>query len=131
MVIDQIAMYVSDFEGMRNFYRTYLNAKCEELEFDKKTGLTSCYVVFDEGVKLKLMNKVEKVFDMHKQVRIGLSHVVLKLDTREEVNVIAKKLKKARYEIITGPKEYVDGKYACRFKDPEWNEIEVYSLKVE
>lgn len=129
MTIDQVAMYVNDFEGMRNFYRKYLGAKCEELEYDKKTGLTSCYVIFDTGVKLRLMNKADKVFDMHKQVRIGLSHIVLKLDTREEIDEVIKKLKRARYEILIGPKETEDGRYICRFKDPEWNEIEIFSKK--
>lgn len=127
MIIDQIALYVNDFEGMRNFYRTYLNAKCEELDFDKKTGLTSCYVVFDSGAKLRLMNRADKVFDMHKQVRVGFSHIVIKLESKEDVDRMAKKLKKARYDIILGPKEKIDETYVCRFKDPEWNEIEIYS----
>lgn len=127
MLIDQVAMYVNDFEGMRNFYRNYLGAKCEELDFDKKTGLTSCYVVFSEGAKLRLMNKADKVFDMHKQVRVGLSHIVLKMDSREDVDRIAKKLKKAKYDIIIGPKEITSEKYVCRFKDPEWNEVEIFS----
>jgi lactoylglutathione lyase len=127
MIIDQITMYVNDFEGMRNFYRNYLNARCEEMDYDKKTGLTSCYVVFEPGAKLRLMSKPDKVFDMHKQVRIGLAHIVLKLNTRDEVDKIAKKVKKARYEILTGPKEIEENKYVCRFKDPEWNEIEIYA----
>ena len=74
------------------------------------------------------MNKADKVFDMHKQVRIGLSHVVLKVNAREDVDNITKKLKKARYEILMGPKESGDGRYICRFKDPEWNEIEIFSM---
>lgn len=126
MRIEHVSMYVSDLEGMKDFYCRFFHANSSELQHHSKTGMKTYFLVFDTGARLKLMYQVERQFDLHKQIRTGYSNLSFQVKNKEEIDQIVEKLKKGKFEILSGPKINADGTYECCFKDSEFNQVEIF-----
>jgi lactoylglutathione lyase len=125
MRIEYVAMYVTDLEGMKEFYCKFFHAKSSGQYYNSKTEMKTYFLTFDSGAKLKLMYKVERQLDMHKQIRTGYSNLSFHVKDREEVDQMAIALENAKFEILSGPRMTDEGFYECAIKDPEWNQIEI------
>jgi len=127
MRIEYVAMYVSDLEGMKDYYCNFFHATCSELHYNSKIEMKIYYLSFDSGAKLKLMHKVDRQLDIHKQIRTGYSNLSFQVETKEEVERIVMDLQNAKFEILSGPKMTEAGNFECSVKDPEWNQIDIFA----
>lgn len=57
MKIEHIAMYVNDLEGVKAFFAGYFNARSNDGYHNQITGFRSFFLTFDDGTRLKLMNR--------------------------------------------------------------------------
>ena len=59
MMIEHIALYVNDLEAARTFFMKYLSAASNDGSNNPKTDFRSYLITFDNGARLKLMQKPE------------------------------------------------------------------------
>lgn len=125
MRIEHVAMYVNDLEGAKAFFETYLEARSNEMYYNKNTGFRSYFLSFEDGARLELMNKPQ-MEDVEKTLtRTGLIHLAFSLGNREQVDELTTKLKNAGYEVISGPRTTGDGYYESCIVAIEGNQIEL------
>ena len=65
MRIEHIAMYVNDLEAARDFFMKYFNAVLNYGYHNKTTDFQSYFLCFEDGARLKIMNK-PAIEDMEK-----------------------------------------------------------------
>ncbi len=78
MKIEHIAMYVEHIEHAKQFFIKYFNGKAGEKYNNKKTGFTSYFLSFDDGVRLEIMNK-KNVNAKDIPNRFGYIHLAFKV----------------------------------------------------
>lgn len=123
--IDHIALYVNDLEKARSFFMEYLGAKSNEGYHNPKTNFKSCFLSFDDGTRLEVMNKPEMP-DLPKELaRTGYAHIAFSVGSRENVDILTAKLKAGGYEVISGPRTTGDGFYESCVVAIEGNQIEI------
>ena len=113
MKIEHIAIWVDDLEKMRQFYRTYFNVSCGEK--------------FGPGQsRIELMHRPDIGENTGKRgFTKGLAHLSLSLGSKEAVNQLTERLRKADYTIASEPRTTGDGYYESAVLDPEGNYIEL------
>ena len=57
MRIEHVAMYVNDLETARDYFIKYLGGISNNGYHNKSTGFRSCFISFDDGSRLEIMNK--------------------------------------------------------------------------
>ena len=57
MEIEHIAMYVDDLEGAKAFFVKYFRAEPNELYHNPNTDFRSCFLTFNSGARLEIMNR--------------------------------------------------------------------------
>ena len=125
MKIEHIAMYVNDLEKAKEFFINYLNASCNNIYHNEKTGFKSYFLSFDDGARLEIMNK-PNMNDEEKFInRTGFIHIAFSLGSKENVDQLTNKLKSAGYEILSGPRTTGDGYYESCIVGIEGNQIEL------
>ena len=125
MKIEHIAMYVNDLEKAKNFFVEYFNGHVGAEYRNKTTDFRSYFISFDEGARLEIMQKPE-VPDLEKPpARTGYIHIAFSVGSKEAVDTLTEKLKKAGYEVISGPRTTGDGYYESCIASIEDNLIEI------
>lgn len=125
MKIEHIAMYVNDLEKVKEFFMNYLNASCNNMYHNEKTGFKSYFLSFDDGARLEIMNKPNMMDDKKSINRTGFIHIAFSLGSKENVNQLTNKLKSAGYEILSEPRTTGDGYYESCIVGIEGNQIEL------
>lgn len=125
MKIEHIAMYVNDLEKVKEFFMNYLNASCNNMYHNEKTGFKSYFLSFDDGARLEIMNKPNMMDDKKSINRTGFIHIAFSLGSKENVDQLTNKLKSAGYEILSGPRTTGDGYYESCIVGIEGNQIEL------
>ncbi|MFA0961001.1 VOC family protein [Roseivirga sp. BDSF3-8] len=126
--IEHIAIWCNDIERLRSFYEEYFAAACNETYQNPGKRLETCFLTFPGGgVRIELMQRP----DVHtptpddRLLRMGYAHIAFSLGTRQRVNDLTARLKKAGYVHLDGPRTTGDGYYESTFLDPERNVIEL------
>lgn len=125
MRIEHIAMYVNDLEGARDFFVTYFGAVPNEGYHNQKTGFRSCFLRFEDGARLELMNK-PRMEDPQKSLnRTGFAHIAFSVGSAETVDSLTRRLEQDGYSVISGPRTTGDGYYESCIIALEGNQIEI------
>lgn len=125
MKIDHVAMYVNDLERMKNFYQKYFQASCNDLYYNKTTGLKTYFLTFEDGARLEIMYKPNLEWFNGGPNQAGYIHIAFKLGSKEKVNELTASLQQDGYTVISGPRVTGDGYYESCILDPERNQIEL------
>ncbi len=127
MFIDHVAIWTKDLEKIKAFYQKYFNFKSNNKYINKDKNFESYFLSFENGARIELMKMPgipENKNDSIKQY-IGITHIAINVNGRENVNRIMEKLKNDGYEVISLPRETGDGYYESCVLDPEGNRVEI------
>ena len=125
MRIEHMAMYVQHLEQARDFFVQFLDGHANEGYHNKTTGFRSYFIRFDEGARLELMTK-PNMTDAPKDVnRTGYAHMAFSVGSKEAVDGLTERMRKAGYQIINGPRTTGDGYYESCIVAIEGNLIEI------
>ena len=125
MKIDHVAMYVNDLEAARRFFVKYLNAVPKNEYHNKSTGFRSCFLSFEGGSRLELMNKPTMEDIKKSPNRTGLAHIAFSVGSKETVDRLTQILKSDGYTILSEPRTTGDGYYESCIVGIEENLIEI------
>ena len=125
MHIEHIAMYVNNLEAVRDFFITYFHATPNEGYHNKATGFRSCFLRFDDGSRLELMNKPVMEDSSKALSRTGYAHIAFSLGSKDAVDALTEKLRQDGYTVVSGPRTTGDGYYESCIIGMEGNQIEI------
>ncbi len=126
MKIEHLAIWVKGLETMKEFYTTYFNAIPGEKYHNAHKNFTSYFLSFEEGPRLELMYRPiipHRSNDMEEM--IGMAHFAVSVGSKENVNMLTERLRKADFKIVGEPRTTGDGYYESVVLDPENNRIEI------
>jgi lactoylglutathione lyase len=123
MFIQHVAIWVHDLEVMKEFYQSNFHGHSNNKYVNLKTGFSSYFIRFDEGVALELMNRP----DVCKAggETLGYAHVAFALEGRSDVDVLTGELCSRGFTVVSGPRTTGDGCYESCILDPEGNKVEI------
>lgn len=124
MRIEHIAVWVSDLEKIKNFYKKYFNASPSELYHNQSTGFKSYFLSFEDGSRIEIMFK-EGVCKSEPANTLGYAHLSISLGSKANVEKYTETLRKDGYKIVSEPRTTGDGYYESIISDPENNLIEL------
>lgn len=124
MKIEHLAIWVSDLEGMRNFYEDYFGAIPGKKYHNPKKNFSSYLLSFNEGPRLELMHN-PVIIGLNPDERLGLIHFAISVGSKEKVDVLTNTLRSAKFTIVGEPRTTGDGYYESVVLDPEGNRIEI------
>lgn len=125
MKIEHIAMYVNDFEAMRNFFIKYFEASSNECYHNVKTDFRSFFLSFSDGTRLEIMNRPDMSDEGKNPARTGYIHLAFSVGSREKVDELTERLRNDGYKTISGPRTTGDSYYESCVMGPERNQIEI------
>ena len=125
MKIEHIAMYVNDLEKAKDFFVDYFGGNPNAGYHNKTTDFRSYFITFDEGARLEIMKKPH-VADCEKTLaRTGYIHIAFSVGSKDAVDALTERLKKAGFEVVSGPRTTGDGYYESCIVAIEDNQIEI------
>lgn len=125
MRIEHIAMYVNDLEGTKQFFEKYFGAISNNMYHNRKTGLRSYFLTFDDGARLEIMSNPD-MDDAEKSLqRTGFVHIAFSVGSKENVDALTLQMEQAGYDVISGPRTTGDGYYESLIVAVEGNLIEI------
>ena len=125
MKIEHVAMYVKDLEAAKDFFVTYFGAKPNEGYYNKTTGFRSCFLTFEDGARMEIMNRGDAVEYEKKLAHMGFIHVAFSAGSKEKVDALTNRLLADGYSLISGPRVTGDGYYESCVLDLEGNQLEI------
>lgn len=125
MRIDHIAMYVNDLEKAKDFFITYFEAKANDGYHNKKTGLRTYFLNFEDGSRLEIMHRPGMSDEERTLMHTGYVHLAFSTGSREKVDLLTKKLEEDGFKVLSGPRITGDGYYESCILGIEGNQIEI------
>ena len=125
MVIEHVAMYVDDLEGIKDFFVRFFDAVPNEGYHNPRSGLRTYFLSFDDGTRLEIMNLPQMSGQKKNLAKMGYIHMAFSVGSREKVDELTERLYEAGYEVISGPRITGDGYYESLILGPEDNQIEI------
>ena len=103
MYLRNVGIFVKDLEGAKAFFESYFGAKVLKTYDEPENGYYSYIMELDGRGWIELMTK-PGVVDIEKDPnRLGLAHVCICADTREQLNTIIARFKEDGYKIQYEP----------------------------
>ena len=103
MYLRNVGIFVKDLEGAKTFFESYFGAKVLKTYDEPENGYYSYIMELDGRGWIELMTK-PGVVDIEKDPnRLGLAHVCICADTREQLNTIIARFKEDGYKIQYEP----------------------------
>ena len=103
MYLRNVGIFVKDLEGAKTFFESYFGAKVLKTWDEPENGYYSYIMELDGRGWIELMTK-PGVVDIEKDPnRLGLAHVCICADTREQLNTIIARFKEDGYKIQYEP----------------------------
>ncbi len=103
MYLRNVGIFVKDLEGAKAFFESYFGAKVLKTYDEPENGYYSYIMELDGRGWIELMTK-PGVVDIEKDPnRLGLAHVCICADTREQLNTIIARFKEDGYRIQYEP----------------------------
>lgn len=124
MRITHVAIFTINLEKLKNFYIKYFNGKANELYHNKKTGLMTYFISFDNGCKLEIMSRPD-ITEYNPNIICGFAHLAFCVDSKDNVDTLVKILTNDGYKITSNPRTTGDGYYEACVLDPDGNQIEI------
>ena len=126
MKIEHVAIWTTDLEILKNYYKTFFNGASNQKYINPKTQFESYFVSFDSGARIELMTNPSIIRSNDKERAYGgLAHISFDAGSQANVDTKAEELRKAGYPIVRGPRITGDGHYEFEILDPDGNKIEV------
>jgi lactoylglutathione lyase len=125
-VIEHVAIWTDNLEGLRAFYERYLGGVAGERYKNASTGFHSYFLDLGGGARLELM-QMPTVAErpVGDQQRLGLAHIAFALGSEEAVDELTELLRFDGYAILDGPRRTGDGYYESVVADPDGNRVEL------
>ncbi|MCM1524890.1 MAG: VOC family protein [Ruminococcus sp.] len=125
MKVEHIAIYVNDLARAKEFFIKYFNASANGDYHNKNTNFRSCFLSFDGGARIELMNRPD-MRDLKKDTkRTGYAHIAFSVGSREKVAELTREIKCGGYEVLSEPRTTGDGYYESCIVGIEDNLIEI------
>lgn len=133
MRIEHAALWVKDLEVSKLFFESYFGAVASSKYHNVKTGFQSYFLTFkdeedhfesSESCRLEIMNRPDISEPSH-EGQFGYAHLAFSLGSEMEVRALTERLRRAGYEVKSGPRVTGDGYYESVVLDGEGNEIEL------
>jgi len=126
MGMEHVAIWVSDLEGMRQFYEKYFGAVSGNKYENSNKNFESYFLGFGAGTRLELMRlSTMQPENRRRGERLGLAHVALSVGSREKVDELTRTLQSDGFTMADDPRWTGDGYYESVVLDPEGNRIEI------
>lgn len=126
MKIDHIAIWAEDLEVLRKFYMQYFDMSCSDLYTNPKKNFSSYFLSFEDGgTRIEIMNIPGKNAPSSRGDLKGIAHFAISVGSKENVDSMAKMLRKDGFTILSDPRTTGDGYYECVVADPEGNYVEI------
>ncbi len=126
MKIDHIAIWAEDLEVLRKFYMQYFDMSCSDLYANPKKNFSSYFLSFEDGgTRIEIMNIPGKDAPSSRGDLKGIAHFAISVGSKENVDSMAKMLRKDGFTILSDPRTTGDGYYECAVADPEGNYVEI------
>lgn len=125
MKIEHVAMYVSDLERAKDFFRTYFGAVSNGGYFNARTGFRSYFLTFEDGARLEIMHRSECCGMEKTLYRYGFAHIAISVGSRDAVDTLTQQLQNDGFTVTSGPRTTGDGYYESCILDFEGNAIEI------
>lgn len=129
MILEHIAIWTRNLEEMRNFYMRYFGATSNEKYTSQKDfgeQFESFFLSFDGKCRLELMRmgRIPEGDSADGNETLGLTHFSFAMDTREQLNSLAKRLEDDGHRLVGKPRMTGDGFYEACVLDPDGNRVE-------
>lgn len=131
MTLEHVAIWTQNLEQLKDFYVTYFGGLPNEKYNNPQKQFSSYFIRFKSGARLELMSRPDipaNVNDSIVKQYLGIIHLAFGVDTMDEVDRKAEELKKAGFQILSGPRKTGDGYYEFETIDPDNNRIEVTTI---
>ena len=127
MKIEHVAIWARNIEKLRAFYETYFSAIANDKYTNTTKGFESYFLAFESGPRLELMqlNSMTDQGEAGLSPGFGLAHFAFSVGSKEAVDALTERLRKAGYEIVDDPRTTGDGYYESVVLDPEGNRLEL------
>ena len=126
MRIEHLAIWVKDLESMKDFYKTYFEAKSGEKYHNPVKNFASYFLSFNSGPRLELMHRPDVVRRTNGEGEyIGITHFAITVGSQNKVNELTENLRNSGFKVIGEPRTTGDGYYESVVLDPEGNRIEI------
>lgn len=122
--IDHAALWVSDLEESRDFYREWFAGTAGPRYDNPRTGLSTYFLSFDDGARLELMTRPDVTGGPGGET-CGWAHLSFCVPDEPAVDALATRLRDSGVEVVDGPRRTGDGYYELVLLDPEGNRVEV------
>lgn len=137
--INHAALWTTDLEGLKNYYKSYFGAKSGARYHNQRTGFMSYFLSFEDGAHLEIMQRpditarptgldsagpVSEASAAPQQV-IGWAHLAFSVGSVEAVDRLTHRLEADGYRRLDGPRTTGDGYYESVLLDPDGNRIEI------
>ncbi|BAK97404.1 hypothetical protein OBV_02060 [Oscillibacter valericigenes Sjm18-20] len=132
-MLEHVAIWTKDLEAMKAFYCRLFRGKAGK-KYQNSTefhsSFESYFLSFGSGSRLELMHMptISDGINTNGHEAIGLTHIAFSVETKEEVDAMAKKANDLGYQVILKPHQTGDGYYEMCILDPEGNRVEVTVL---
>lgn len=126
MKINHVAIWSQDIERLRDFYCRWFGTVAGQRYHNPCKGFTSYFLTFpDGGARLEIMNG-PGIIGREEDIKLqGLCHIALSLGSREAVDEMTERMRRAGIPIISNPRTTGDGYYESVVTDPDGNIIEL------
>lgn len=134
MKLEHVAIWTEKLELLKDFYVTYFGARANTKYYNPHKKFQSYFLSFESGARLELMHKpdiAKNANDTAENQHLGIIHIAFGVESMSEVDEKAEELKKAGYDVISGPRKTGDGYYEFELLDPDNNRLEVTTLYIE
>lgn len=117
--IEHIAAYVQDLENSKKFFCDFFGAIPGPKYEHKEIGFSSYFLEFGSGARLELMHKDGVTEAAQSNDHLGFIHMAISVGSKEAVNELTRKLSKAGFKTVSGPRITGDGYYESCVSGPE------------
>jgi len=126
MKIEHLAIWVRDLEKMKDFYTRFFNMTCNDRYVNEKKHFSSYFLSFDGGARIEIMHRPDiSERTGERGITFGLTHFAISVGSREGVDELTERIRKAGYKITGEPRTTGDGYYESVIADPEGNLVEI------
>jgi lactoylglutathione lyase len=127
MHINHIAIWTSDIDRLKRFYKTYFGASAGPGYVNAAKGFESCFLSFRKEARIELMRttRFSPLQIEPGAQHMGLTHFSISIGSEEKVNELTEQLKKDGFSVIDGPRRTGDGCYESVVLDPDGNRLEL------
>lgn len=126
MQIAHAAIYTENLENLKEFYCRWFGGKAGKKYENPNKGFSSYFVTFDSGAALELMSSSKGLNNAPRaELSTGYSHLAFSTDSKENVENLTVRLRKAGIPVVSGPRTTGDGYFESCILDPDGNRVEI------